>query len=119
MKLNWFYTCVPIPNSSDPLSYMLFAKQITDAQTFFGPDSMNVARLKHKFSSLTGNDFDTWFIKEEQLQQQRQQAQAAALGVGQPGNQPLETETTKKPGQGVNATMSANPMSGMANVMTR
>lgn len=82
MKLNWFYTCVPIPNGSDPLAYMLFAKQIVDAQTFFGPDSLNVKKLKHKFASVTGNDFDTWFISEQELEQKRQQAALAAAGQG-------------------------------------
>lgn len=76
MKLRWFYTCVPVPNGSDPLSYMLFAKQIVDAQTFFGPDSLNVKKLKHKFASVTGNDFDTWFLSEKELEQKQQQAAA-------------------------------------------
>lgn len=87
IKLSWFYTCVPVPNGSDPLSYMLFAKQIMDAQTFFGPQSLNVKKLKHKFASLTGQDFDTWFVSEQELQQ-KQQAEAMAGedgGQGIPG----------------------------------
>lgn len=75
MKLSWFWTCIPIPNGTDPLAYMMFAKQITDAIAFFGPQSMNVKKLKHKFASITGNDFDTWFISEMELQQAQQQAQ--------------------------------------------
>lgn len=77
MKLNWFYTSVPVPNGSDPLSYMMFAKQINDAITFFGPQSLNVKRLKHRFASITGNDFDTWFLSEQELQQQQQAQQNA------------------------------------------
>lgn len=88
MKLNWYYTCVPVPNGSDPLSYMLFAKQIQDAASFFGPDSMNVKKLKHKFSALTGNDFDTWFLGEQELQQKQQQAAAAAGAQGGQGGAP-------------------------------
>lgn len=82
LKLNWFYTCVPVPNGSDPLAYMLFAKQIVDAQTFFGPDSLNVKKLKHKFANMTGQDFDTWFIAEQELQQKRQQAQQQQNAAG-------------------------------------
>jgi hypothetical protein len=57
---------------------MMFAKQINDAQTFFGPDSINVKRLKHRFASITGNDFDTFFVPEAELEQKRAQAAAAA-----------------------------------------
>lgn len=82
MRATWFYSCVPVPNGSDPLSYMLFAKQITDAQTFFGPDSMNAKKLKHRFAALTGNDFDTWFISQQELEQKQQQAAATAAASG-------------------------------------
>lgn len=67
MKTYWFYDSVPIPNANDPLSYMVFAKQIQDAMTFFGPQSLNVKRLKHRFSILTGNDYDTWFLSEQEM----------------------------------------------------
>lgn len=88
MKLNWFYECVPVPNDSDPLSYTLFAKQITDAQTFFGPDAMNVKKLKHRFAKLTGMSFDMWFINEQELAQKQQMAAAGGSpdnGGGNPG----------------------------------
>ena len=117
LKLNWYYSCVPVPNGSDPLSYMLFAKQVADAQTFFGPDSMNVARLKHKFSSLTGNDFDTWFLTESEMQQKQQAMQQAQQKDIQNGGTGELPGTGKPSGAGVGASMSANPMSGMANIM--
>lgn len=87
LKADWYYTCVPVPNGSDPLSYMMFAKQINDAMTFFGPQSLNVKKLKHRFSAVTGNDFDTWFLDEQALQQQQATAQtaAAASGAAAPG----------------------------------
>jgi hypothetical protein len=117
MKLNWYYTTVPVPNGSDPLSYMLFAKQIADASAFFGPDSLNVARLKHKFAALTGQDYDTWFISTQELEQkqvQMQQAQQKDIAMGGTG----EMLGGGAPGgAGIGASMSANPMSGMANVM--
>lgn len=92
LKADWYYTCIPVPNGSDPLSYMMFAKQVNDAMTFFGPQSLNVKKLKHRFSSITGNDFDTFFLDEQALQQAQATAQAAAQGnpaapgaVTQPG----------------------------------
>lgn len=84
MKLLWSFDAVPVPNGNDPLSYVLFAKQITDAQTFFGPDSLNVKKLKHKFAAKTGEDFDTWFINEQELQQKQQAAAASQPNPGDP-----------------------------------
>ena len=75
VKLSWYYTCVPVPNDSDPLAYMMFAKQINDAVGIFGPDSLNVKKLKYRFAAKTGEDFDSWFISEQELEQ-KQQAQA-------------------------------------------
>lgn len=99
MKLNWFYSCIPVINETDPLSYMIFAKQINDAITFFGPDSLQVNKLKHRFAKLTGNDFDTWFISQQQLDQKQQAAASAnanaaggasggAPGANTPGGMP-------------------------------
>lgn len=93
LKATWTYTSVPVPKSTDPLSYMVFAKQITDAMTMFGPDSMNVKRLKRRFAALTGNDFDTWFLSEQELQNNRAMA-AAAGDPGAPGG----AAETGKPG---------------------
>lgn len=77
-RFYWFYECVPVPTATDPLSYMVFAKQIQDALAIFGPDSLNVKRLKHRFATLTGTDFDTWFISEQELQNKQAQAQQGA-----------------------------------------
>ena len=84
MPMNWFYESVPVPNGNDPLSYMMFAKQVTDAQTMFGPQSLNVKKLKHEFAKRTGNDFDTWFLNEQALQQAEQDAQAKSATPGGP-----------------------------------
>lgn len=80
MKLNWYYCCIPVLNETDPLSYMIFAKQIGDAIATFGIDSLNVRKLKYKFAKVTGNDFDTWFISEEEMQQKQQEMMAAQGG---------------------------------------
>lgn len=77
LKLWWYYDCVPVPNDSDPLAYLMFAKQITDATTFFGAESLQVKKLKYKFASKTGDDFDNWFINDQELQQKQQQMAAS------------------------------------------
>lgn len=117
MKLTWFYTCVPVPNGSDPLSYMMFAKQIVDAQTFFGPDALNVKKLKHKFAAITGNDFDTWFLSEQELQLKQQQA-ASQQNPQDAG----KTIPGQKTGNGAptmaGAVSGANPGVKMSNIMS-
>lgn len=114
IALKWFYSCVPVPNGSDPLAYMMFAKQINDATTFFGPDSLNVKKLKHLFAAKTGNDFDTWFLGEQELQQKQQAAQGQpgqGAPVGIPGQKPGGNPTI------AGAASGANPMAKMAGVM--
>lgn len=102
MNLNWYYDCVPVPRASDPLSYMVFAKQIQDAMTFFGPQSLNVKKLKHRFAALTGNDFDTWFLNQQELQQ----AQAA---VAPPAGAPPTPGAGASPAIGAPAPAPAIP----------
>lgn len=116
MKLSWYYSSVPVPNGSDPLSYMLFAKQIVDAQTFFGPQSMNVKKLKHKFASITGNDFDTWFLSEAELQQAQQDAQQQAAAQAGAGSVPGAGVGGGAPSSAT-ASTAAIPAMGMAGVM--
>lgn len=96
MKLSWYYQTIPVPNDSDPISYLMFAKQIHDATAFFGPDSLNVKKLKHRFASLTGNDFDTWFINEQELMQKRQQASLSAAPTA-PTNTPTLKQAVQSP----------------------
>ena len=89
IKLMWYYSIVPVPNGSDPLGYVMFAKQINDAIMMFGPQSLNVKKLKHKFAQKTGNDFDTWFLNEKELQTAQQAAQAQ--------QNPQQNNNTAKP----------------------
>ena len=102
-KNNWYWSSIPVPNDADPLSYVLFAKQINDAILFFGIESINVKKLKRRFANLTGNDYDTWFLEQQELD-----AQQPAIGGGQavpggPNNQPKSM-----PGQLPGAPMAPN-----------
>lgn len=82
MKLNWYYCCVPVINESDPMAYMMFAKQIGDAIAIFGAESLNVKKLKYKFAKVTGNDYDTWFLSAEDMQQKQQEMVQMEQGGG-------------------------------------
>ncbi len=112
MKLSWFYNCVPVPNGSDPLAYMMFAKQITDATAMFGADSLNVKKLKHRFAALTGNDFDTFFISEQELQQKMVAQNNQQIGSGSaPANNNNPTPTLG------GAIKGKTPLAGASNIM--
>lgn len=123
MKMNWYFMCVPVPNGTDPLSYMVFAKQVQDAAMMFGPESLNVKRLKHRFASRTGEDFDTWFLNEKELalQQQQQQAQGAPGAPGGPTKTGAPGVIPGKPtGAGpsiATAMASKGPANAMASMM--
>lgn len=85
-RLWWYWNSIPVPKASDPLSYMVFAKQINDAITFFGPQSLQTKKLKNRFAKLTGMDFDTWFLSQQEIDQAAQKEQMAAAQNGaQPG----------------------------------
>jgi hypothetical protein len=89
MKLNWFWKSIPVPNDSDPLSYVLFAKQINDAILFFGAQSINVKKLKHRFANKTGQDYDSWFLGQQEIDAQQQSPQGAPVVTpGGPQNSP-------------------------------
>ena len=111
-KNDWYWTSIPVPNDADPLSYVLFAKQINDAILFFGAQSINVKKLKHRFSALTGNDYDTWFLDQQELEaQQAQQQTQPPVGGGQavPGGPNMQPKSM--PGQlpgNANVPMSQN-----------
>ena len=104
IKLNWFYSCIPVISENDPLAYVMFAKQIQDAINFFGPDALNVKKLKHKFAKMTGNDFDQWFLSQQEMaQKQQENAQADAQNPQQD-----EDGNPITPGSGVNPAMAGN-----------
>ncbi|MBK3666184.1 hypothetical protein JJE66_33805 [Bradyrhizobium diazoefficiens] len=111
-RLRIRFTSTPVPNDSDPISYMMFAKQLTDAQTMFGADSLQVKKLKRLFVKKTGNDFDTWFKSEDELQQDQQKAQQAAQ-AGQPSTPAQLEQTPATPPQPV--PMGRNPKQTIAN----
>lgn len=113
MKLNFYYSCVPVISETDPLAYMIFAKQLQDAILNFGPDSLNVKKLKHKFAKMTGNDFDQWFLNEQELQQKQQQV-AQAQGAGSPdGSAPMNPNNPGARPSVSNAVKGKTPQAGM------
>lgn len=98
MNLSWYFCCIPVLNESDPLAYMMFAKQIGDAIAIFGPESLNVKKLKYKFSKATGQDYDTWFISQQELEQKQQEMAQAGTTVQPGGGNPPQINTATSHG---------------------
>lgn len=66
------------------MGQMMFAKAITDAINFFGPQSLNVAKLKRKYAIKYNVDYESFFTDEQTLASQQQQILASG-GVTPPG----------------------------------
>lgn len=96
MKLNWYYTVTPEAKNNDSMAQMMFAKAISDAIMFFGPESLNVAKLKRKYAIKYGIEFDTLFLDEEVLEQQQQLLMQQQADVTVPGAKPTIANTAQK-----------------------
>jgi len=75
MKLNWFWMVTPSPRNNDSMGQMMLSKSIQDAQTFFGPQSLNVAKLKRLYAMKYNVPFESFFLDEDQIQQPPDQQQ--------------------------------------------
>ena len=58
---------------------MMFVQNLREAIELFGPDSMNVAKLKQRYSAVIKEDFDTWFLDEQKMQQNMMEMNEAAM----------------------------------------
>lgn len=79
LKAHWYFTIVPNDKKDDTLSRMIFVQNIREAQELFGPDSMNVEKLKQRYTAVIGEDFDTWFKSEQDMEQLRMEMQGAEM----------------------------------------
>lgn len=86
LKATWYATVVPNDKKDDTLSRMIFVQNIREAMEIFGPQSLNVEKLKQRYTAVIGEDYDVWFRDEGTLEQLM--AQAAQLEGGQPGATP-------------------------------
>lgn len=65
---------------------MMFIENIKNAIEIFGPESINVEKLKQRYSAVIGEDYETWFKDEGTLNE------LMASAGAQPG---METPNTK------------------------
>lgn len=84
MKLTWYYSVTPVARNNDSLGQMMFGKAISDAIAFFGPQSLNVAKLKRKYAIKYNQEYDTFFLDENALATLQTQQAQQALTTPQP-----------------------------------
>ncbi len=89
------YEIVPVDKNNDKLTQVMFVNMVTQAATLFGPDSLQVDRLKRQYAALMGKSFDEIFVNPEELAMRREQAAiaeatAAASGVKPKPKAPVE-----------------------------
>jgi hypothetical protein len=82
---------VPEEAHNDQMSRLSFIDGVKNAAALFGPESLNKPRLKKRYASVMNEQYDTYFISDEELKKQQemaaQQAMMASMG-GAPGMPP-------------------------------
>lgn len=83
------YEVIPVDKNNDTLTQMAFVQMIQQAQLLFGPESLQVDRLKKRYAQVMGEVFDDLFLNAEDLQMkqvQMQQQQNPNPANPNPGN---------------------------------
>lgn len=80
------YEIVPVDKNNDKLAQIMFINMVTQAQILFGPDSLQVSRLKKRYAQKFGESYDELFKSDDEIQMQQQQAAAQATQGGAPGS---------------------------------
>lgn len=79
----FLYEIVPVDKNNDKLSQIMFINMIIQARDLFGPESLQVARLKKRYAQKFNETYDDLFASEEEIQLKQQQVmQAEMLGAG-------------------------------------
>jgi len=77
------YEVVPVDKNNDKLTQVMFVSMVTQASQLFGPDSLQVDKLKKQYAAVMGKPFGDIFLDQQELDMKRQQAeQAAAMAAG-------------------------------------
>lgn len=80
------YEVVPVDKNNDMFTQMTFVAMITQATQLFGPESLQVDRLKKRYAQVMGEVYDDLFLNAQELEAKRQQMLAEqAPAPGAPG----------------------------------
>lgn len=69
LNATWYCTIVPNDKKDDTMARMLFVQNIREAIEMFGPQSINVAKLKQRYAAVIGEDYDTLFASESDIKE--------------------------------------------------
>jgi hypothetical protein len=95
----WYVTMQQLDKKDDALSRMLFVENITHAVNLWGPQAIS-PKLKERFTTIIGEDYDTWFVDEQELQNKALEEQTMMQAEAQE-----KATTTKSPATKTKPTM--------------
>lgn len=67
------FEIVPVDKNNDKLTQIMYVQMISQAAQLFGMDSLQVAKLKKRYASKMGEQFDDLFLDEKAVEMKRQQ----------------------------------------------
>lgn len=102
MKYRWIVNIIPTQENSDQLERELFVNNLKEAQTIFGPQSLNYEYAKERFAIHIKEDPSRFFADDGGAGVM--QMLGASAGVGQPGGM----------GSGAVGAGTATPKAGLA-----
>lgn len=65
IDMHWYINITPTEKETTELQRVLFVQNIKDAAELFGPQSLNVEHLKHRFALLAKEDPDKFFTRSK------------------------------------------------------
>lgn len=81
----FYYEVVPVEKNNDKLTQMVFVGMITQAAQIFGMESLQVEDLKKRYAQVMGEEFETLFKSEEEVQMAQQMAMMDAMKMQEMG----------------------------------
>lgn len=89
LRRKWYIEINPSEKKSDRLSQLIFMEAISKAAEIFGPQSLNVEKLKKKFAQKFGVEYEDFFTEQstQDLLALAQQGQPAVNPAGGPTNE--------------------------------
>ncbi len=85
----YYYEVIPVDKNNDKVTQAFFIQKITQAANLFGMQSLAVQKLKQRYASVMGEQFDDLFLSQDDMQAQQQQQQNQQMQAnGQPPTAP-------------------------------
>lgn len=109
IDMNWYISITPTEKETSELQRVLFVQNIKDAAELFGPQSLNVEHLKHRFALLAKEDPEKFFTRTKPQQAPMPGAAPGGMpgmlagGIAPPGGAPSPIPAQMMQGAGAGA----------------